>query len=98
MPRVVVGPRHGHGRGGRRSRGDGHHAAARDARPTGQGASVRRLLAGLPAIGVPDDTGATADVDTWEDAREQERRLAAGAPAVPGAPPAGTPDDGRRPR
>ncbi len=73
--------------------------AALDALPTVQGASVRRLLAGLPAIGVPDDTGATDDVDTWEDAREQERRrLAAGAPAVPGAPPAGTPDDGRRPR
>ncbi|MFH6689553.1 NTP transferase domain-containing protein, partial [Cellulosimicrobium funkei] len=72
--------------------------AALAALPTVHGASVRRLLAGLPAIGVPDDTGATDDVDTWEDAREQERRLAAGAPAVPGAPPAGTPDDGRRPR
>jgi len=62
--------------------------------PTVHGASVRRLLAGLPALAVPDEDGATDDVDTWEDAREQDRRLGAGA--VPA--PDDTPDDSRRPR
>lgn len=62
--------------------------------PTVHGASVRRLLAGLPALAVPDDDGATDDVDTWEDAREQDRRLGAGA--VPA--PDDTPTDRRRPR
>ncbi|ARU53674.1 hypothetical protein CBR64_05525 [Cellulosimicrobium cellulans] len=62
--------------------------------PAVHGASVRRLLAGLPARAVPDEDGATDDVDTWEDAREQDRRLGAGA--VP--EPDDTPDDSRRPR
>jgi len=69
-------------------------ADALAALPAVHGASVRRLLAGLPALAVPDDDGATADVDTWEDAREQDRRL--GARAVP--PPDDTPTDRRRPR
>lgn len=69
-------------------------ADALAALPSVHGASVRRLLAGLPALAVPDDDGATDDVDTWEDAREQDRRLGAGA--VPA--PDDTPDDSRRPR
>lgn len=65
--------------------------AALDALPTVHGASVRRLLADLPVLGVPDDDGATDDVDTWEDAREHDRRLGADARPAPGHP-----DDTRR--
>lgn len=62
--------------------------------PAVHGASVRRLVAGLPALAVPDEDGATDDVDTWEDAREQDRRLGAGAAPEPDD----TPDDSRRAR
>ncbi|MFJ4230703.1 molybdenum cofactor guanylyltransferase [Cellulosimicrobium cellulans] len=69
-------------------------ADALTALPTVHGASVRRLLAGLPALAVTDEDGATDDVDTWEDAREQDRRLGAGAVPAPDE----TPTDRRRPR
>lgn len=37
--------------------------------------SVRRLVAGLDLVGVPDRHGAALDGDTWESVREIERRL-----------------------
>ncbi len=55
--------------------------------PAAHGASVRRLLAGLPAVVVPDEDGATDDVDTWEDAEEHDRRVGTART---------TTDDGRR--
>jgi len=55
--------------------------------PAVHGASVRRLLAGLPALVVPDEDGVTDDVDTWEDADEHDRRVGTART---------TTDDGRR--
>jgi molybdopterin-guanine dinucleotide biosynthesis protein A len=51
--------------------------------PVVHGASVHRLLADLPALAVPDESGATDDVDTWEDAREHDRRAASAPSAEP---------------
>jgi molybdopterin-guanine dinucleotide biosynthesis protein A len=56
--------------------------------PAVHGASVRRLLAGVPALVVPDEDGVTDDIDTWEDADEHDRRV---------GPAPTTPDEGRRP-
>ena len=63
--------------------------------PAVHGAAVRRLLADLPALAVPDESGATDDGDTWEDAREHDRR----ATSAPGTQTATVEQhEGRRPR
>ena len=47
------------------------------------------------ALAVPDESGATDDVDTWADAREHDRRAA----SAPGAPRATVEQhESRRPR
>jgi hypothetical protein len=38
------------------------------------GAPVHRLLRDLPAVVVEDPAGLTHDVDTWQDAHDQDRR------------------------
>ncbi|MFO7690423.1 MAG: NTP transferase domain-containing protein [Cryobacterium sp.] len=61
--------------------------------PAVHGASVRQLLTGLELRGLPDPSGASADVDTWQDVTHSAERLSAeqrGAPpgtSAPAAPP-----------
>jgi len=67
-------------------------AVARLRAATGlDGAPAHRLLGGLDARTVEDRAGLTDDVDTWQDAHEQDRR------AGTAGPPTAAPDDRARP-
>lgn len=59
------------------------------------GAPAHRLLGGLDARTVEDRAGLTDDVDTWQDAHEQDRR--AGTAGPPGTVPDARPGDDRTP-
>lgn len=66
-----------------------HRIAAQAAPGGAAGLSLRRLLAGLDLVRVPDPEGESFDCDTWEDVRHVRRLVDGGGGAVrpPGAGP-----------